>query len=558
MLLVNKRLVRYCLIFFSTLLIISNAYSSASKYKIKGISGELYDNVDKRLQLLDKQDNLAPFERSHILKQNIVKALQPYGYYTPSIQIQGNTIIIEKGLAVTIHQINLTILGAGKPIYSKLPKKLPIEVGKIFNSEQYEDAKQQLFDIAEQHGYLNSKMITSQASVNIFSHQATIAIIFDTGQQYHFGQASFSDKTYYAKDFLARYLNFKPGMPYSTEKIMKLNEELNSSGYFSQVAVKPTINSHPTVPVHIHLRDRPAQNYTAGLGFGTDTGPRGRLGWQWRRVTPNGHTFKAMLQGSQRQSALQAQYMIPGNDPVADQYTISANIFQLTYPVGTSRAKLFNVAKVHHEDNKQYTISLNALQEVYTYTDNTSLKQHVIYPEAKFTIKKVSSPLFSKNGFVFDTKLQASHKSIGSELSFQQGQIGAKWAVWLPTQTRLFLRGDVGITNVGNISSLPLSLQLLAGGSNSVRGYHFQSIGPGKRLLVGSMEVQQSFKENWFITAFYDIGDAFNPTKLDWHRGVGGGMMWVSPVGPLRLSLAKALDDPGEPFRLIMSMGSDL
>ncbi|WP_147460957.1 BamA/TamA family outer membrane protein, partial [Pseudomonas savastanoi] len=39
--------------------------------------------------------------------------------------------------------------------------------------------------------------------------------------------------------------------------------------------------------------------------------------------------------------------------------------------------------------------------------------------------------------------------------------------------------------------------------------------------------------------------------------GVGFGVRWVSPVGPLRLDLAHALDDDGG-IRLHFSMGPEL
>ena len=55
---------------------------------------------------------------------------------------------------------------------------------------------------------------------------------------------------------------------------------------------------------------------------------------------------------------------------------------------------------------------------------------------------------------------------------------------------------------------LPLSLQLIAGGSDSIRGFDFQSIGPGKRKYVVSLEVQQQVVENWFVTGFGDLGYA--------------------------------------------------
>ena len=531
----------------------------AKPYIVRGISGEMLENVNKRLALLEEQSNLSPAEKTSTLHQNIIQALQPFGYYTPTIYIKGKQIAIDKGFAVTIRQIQLLIDGPGKFIFNKQRKKLPIEIGQPFNSEQYQKAKQQLFDIAEHNGFLNARFLKSKVIVNPQSKSAIIILHFNTGVRFHFGQVRFTNNTFYDHAFLKRYLTFQPKQPYDTDKLLSLTEALNNSGYFSQVAVTPEINhQRPSVPVNINLTDKPSQNYTLGLGFGTDTGIRGRAGWQWLRVTPTGHTFKALFQGSQKQNTLQAQYFIPGQDPTKEQLTFSASIFQLSYPVGKSRAHQLAIARLRNINNSQYTYGINYLAESFNYIGQLKVKKSALIPFLKYQYKQIESPLFSKNGFSINVLAQGSSRGLLSEVSFIQGLVSAKYAAYLPSHSRLFLKGSLATTQTADISQLPLSLQQLAGGADSIRGYHFQSIGLGKQLVTSSIELQQAFKTNWYLTAFYDIGDVYQPSPLNWRRGVGGGMMWVSPIGPIRLSIARALDERRQPFRIIFNMGPDL
>ena len=64
--------------------------------------------------------------------------------------------------------------------------------------------------------------------------------------------------------------------------------------------------------------------------------------------------------------------------------------------------------------------------------------------------------------------------------------------------------------------------------------------------------------EKWRVATFVDQGNSFNTLELpSLKTGVGIGVRWVSPVGPLRLDLAKALDDEGG-IRLHFSMGPEL
>ena len=68
----------------------------------------------------------------------------------------------------------------------------------------------------------------------------------------------------------------------------------------------------------------------------------------------------------------------------------------------------------------------------------------------------------------------------------------------------------------GSSTGVPASLLFRAGGSNSVRGYGYQSIGnsvdgsvlPTKYLMTGTAEYQHWFNRDWGAATFFDIGTA--------------------------------------------------
>jgi translocation and assembly module TamA len=55
---------------------------------------------------------------------------------------------------------------------------------------------------------------------------------------------------------------------------------------------------------------------------------------------------------------------------------------------------------------------------------------------------------------------------------------------------------------------------------------------------------------------FVDGGSAFNDSP-DWRTGVGVGLRWRSPVGPVRLDLARGLDDPDSDFQIHLGIGAE-
>ena len=57
---------------------------------------------------------------------------------------------------------------------------------------------------------------------------------------------------------------------------------------------------------------------------------------------------------------------------------------------------------------------------------------------------------------------------------------------------------------------------------------------------------------------FADSGNAFDQAQVDPRTGVGIGIRWRSPVGPVRLDIAHPLNDSKDAFRIHFSMGPEL
>ena len=130
----------------------------------------------------------------------------------------------------------------------------------------------------------------------------------------------------------------------------------------------------------------------------------------------------------------------------------------------------------------------------------------------------------------------------------------------------MLVRGQVGLTAEREFAELPASVRFFAGGDNSVRGYDFEALGPadavgnvigGSSLATGSFEFEQPLHGRWSLAFFVDSGNAFEGSRIDAQTGAGIGGRWQSPLGPIRIDLAKALDGERE-WRVHVSLGPDL
>src|SRR5690606_14459727 len=157
----------------------------------------------------------------------------------------------------------------------------------------------------------------------------------------------------------------------------------------------------------------------------------------------------------------------------------------------------------------------------------------------------------------------------GSEAHFVQAHLRASWFMGIGEDSRLIVRGEAGYTFTNELVDMPPSLRFYAGGDRSIRGYEWREVGPrvqtgggtysvgAKNVLTASVEYERYFLGDWGAAVFVDTGSAFDGRRPDWHTGVGAGVRWKSPVGPLRLDIARGLDDPDSPFTVGLSIGME-
>ena len=81
----------------------------------------------------------------------------------------------------------------------------------------------------------------------------------------------------------------------------------------------------------------------------------------------------------------------------------------------------------------------------------------------------------------------------------------------------------------------------------------------GRYLLTGTIELERKIQKELSLATFFDFGNALN----HWHEpmalSAGMGIRWSTPLGALRLDVAKPLKlKPSCPFRVHLTFGKDL
>ena len=124
-----------------------------------------------------------------------------------------------------------------------------------------------------------------------------------------------------------------------------------------------------------------------------------------------------------------------------------------------------------------------------------------------------------------------------------------------PGRTVLAMRALAGVAQGAGEFSLPPDQRFYGGGSATIRGYQYQSVGPqfsvdknptgipigGTAISAGSLELRQRFGANFGAAAFVDGGQVsatFKAVPSNLQVGVGAGVRYYTAIGPIRLDVA--------------------
>ncbi|HZR46823.1 MAG TPA: autotransporter assembly complex family protein, partial [Candidatus Manganitrophaceae bacterium] len=511
--------------------------------------------------------------------EEIKKALQALGHYHPQIHSElarregrwEARFTIDAGPPVRVEKVDLKITGEGEtdPPFEAIPEQFPLKPGAVLNHGLYEDAKKKMQGLAAERGYFDARFTTSELQVDVQRNRADILLHFETGRRYRIGKVSFGG-TEFDPGFLSRFVPFKPGEPYHTSHLLALQGNLVNSDYFATVDVRVLTEEAKgdQVPIAVTLTAKKKYQLSAGVGYGTDTGARVKLGWEDRQVNLRGHRFRTELELSQIEQHATATYEIPLARPPADKLQFQAGWKHEHTVTAESQQGMAGVARTKGRTGGWIeTLSLNYQAELFQVGDQTG-SSRLLLPGISWARTLADNQNDPRRGSRLSFGVKGTTRTIGSDIDLIQAETQGKLIRPFGERGRILLRGDLGWSRVSDFSRLPASLRFFAGGDRSIRGYRYQSLGPedesgkvigGRSLAVGSVEYDHRIKKDWSLAVFYDAGNAFNDwRKIDLKQGAGIGARWHSPVGPVRLDLAYAISEPGITLRLHFNMGPDL
>ncbi len=512
-------------------------------------------------------------------EQQAEKAAQALGYYQAQIdsEIQDGenprlVIKVLPGEPIRLRNVVVRVEGPAASLKAfKVPQSDALKAGAVLNHGHYEDAKRLIQNQASRYGFFSGRFTSQRLSIDPRAGVADIELVYDSGPRYSLGKVMFSGDSPFNEDLLKRMVPFKENTPYDSQLIAELNQAMQASGYFEGVRVDaaPTAAVGQVIPVTVQLETRKPRTMGLGLGFSTDVGPRGRANWTRHWANAQGHSYGFESELSAPRQNVGLWYDVPLDPPLTDKLRFAGG-YQYEEIAGTdSLSKLLTVGPEWHSklpSGWERVISLKWQREEYRLGDDSGLST-LLMPGISYSYLRSDDRIDPHKGYRLQFDAQVAKEGLGSDANLVRGNVLLKGLTTIAQNHRFLGRVQFGGNFTDGYTSIPPSLRFFAGGDQSVRGYDYQTLSPtnsdgdrigGRYMVAGSVEYQYSIAEKWRLATFVDQGNSFNNLDLpSLKTGVGFGVRWVSPVGPLRLDLAHPLDDDGG-VRLHFSMGPEL
>jgi translocation and assembly module TamA len=447
----------------------------------------------------------------------------------------------------------------GEPQRRAIRRDWQLKQEDPFTQEGWDAAKTEGLRTLQRERYPTARIAESEAVVNADTSRAALLVNYDPGPAYRFGPLKLEGLQRYDTGGVRNIASIPTGQVYSEAALLDAQQRLVGSGYFDSVFLMLDNNEQDpdAATVVAQLREAKLQKIVFGVGYSTDTGPRVSVDHTHNKMWPLGwRALNQVAAGTHTQSLATNWTAMPKASgwawntgltlERADTGDIKTNSLSLT----GGRAR--NADRTERRYYLQYDAS-NA-EGGDAPTSSSSLLGNYAWTGRYFNdrFNPVQGFGVGLDAGVGLTVTPERKPFLRSNLrALQLWPFGGRNAAG--KRSRLAVRAEVGGILAGDDVDIPARLLFLTGGDTTVRGYKYQSIGTrlddgsiygARYMAMGGVEWQHPITvsgdaRSFEHTIFVDAGAAADqPHDMVIFPGVGTGVRWNGPVGPLQVDVA--------------------
>lgn len=437
----------------------------------------------------------------------------------------------------------------------------PLKPGAVFRNEDWNEAKSQALLALQAAGYASATWRKTSAEVDPGRSEARLTLVVDSGPLFRTGTVKIEGLALHRPQTVFNLAGFTAGARATDSLLLDFQDRLLKSGLFERASVTldaVDVASAPTDPsrasavtVRVEVAEAPRQELTLGLGVSAKTGQRATAEHVDRRAFGLAATARNQVEWARIRRAWEGEISThPG--AAMERWLGGAAVERLEASadeVLSQRLRLGRAQDTVRADSQTFVQIDRSVRTTATAKNQavaTSANQH-------WTWRQVDNPVLPTNGYTAALQVAAGQASgeNNSRGGFTRVWSRVQWFRPVGRDWYAQARLEAGQVLGATLLQVPDALLFRAGGDDSVRGYGYRSLGPvvgtavgsGRAVATSSIEMARPISKDlpqFWGAAFVDAGraaDTFSDLKPA--VGYGVGLRWRSPVGPLRLDIAR-------------------
>lgn len=469
-------------------------------------------------------------------------------------------------------------------------KAFALKSGQPAISADVVAAKGRLLTSLQEDGHALAKVSDPVAYLRPDTKTIDVVYNVDPGPVVDLGNIEFKGLKKVHEDFVRKRLLLHDGQLYQPSKIESARQDLSSLGVFSSIdaTAASKVDANGRLPLILTFKEAKRHSISFEAGYSTDLGGRAGVRWSHRNLFGNAEKLNiaalATGVGGTAQKGLgydvYADFTKP--DYLRRDQDFNARIEAVKQKLYSyNQTALLVKGGLNRKINKRWKASvyLGAMQERIIQQHMKNDYTMINIPLAvSYDSTDLASPMMSPTHGMKGNVSLTPTESFGDGAIFfaiLEGSAStyfdlAKIGLTKPGDSIFAFRGTVGTIQGASRMNMPPDQRMYAGGTSTVRGYRFQGVGPqfrgtkyavgGKAMDAGTIEFRQKITESFGAQTFMDAGQVSEksmPFEGDLRVGVGAGVKYYTPLGPIRFDVALPVNRPprGDKFEVYISLG---
>jgi outer membrane protein insertion porin family len=494
------------------------------------------------------------------------------------------TVNITEGEKYTISDVKLA--GDLQVPEADLTKLITIHKGDVFNRQLVSETSKALGDRLSEDGYAFSN-VNAIPEINKENHTAAFTFFVDPGRKVYIRRINLTGNTRTRDSVLRREMRQLESAWYAGDKIKRSKERLDRLQYFDSVELEtPAVpGTNDQVDLNVNVAEKATGSVQFGAGLSSNEGVVLGFNINQPNFLGTGNRVATQINTSKVNTVYSLSFTDPYFTP--DGVSRGFDVYRRDVDTDTSQTSQlgsyqsssygfgvrFGLPLTERDflsagitaDFTQIDLNSSSPVQYINFCGNTSgCDSNSVQLSAGWTYDSRDNILFPSKGVL--QKLTAEVAIPGLDLQYYKLNYQHAWYKDLGSSFTLMLNGELGYGDTYGGKKYPFFKNYYLGGVNSLRGFQNGSLGPrdidpttgqefsvgGTKRVLGNVELFMPVPlikdtKQFRLSAFLDGGgvyagsESINADALRFSAGVG--VTWVSPFGPLKLILAKPLND---------------